>query len=65
MDFSYEMTLYEYVRQIVPPPRARQILSAQLMEGVRFLGEQKIVHRDLKSDNLLLDFSLPGELRVA
>lgn len=50
------MTLREFLLTCDPTVRTRVLLIAQLLEAIRFLNEQKIAHRDLKSNNILLDF---------
>lgn len=42
-----------------PSIRTSILLLAQLMEGVAHLTAHSIAHRDLKSDNLLLDTTEP------
>lgn len=41
----------------IPEARESLLLLAQLLEGVAHLNRHGIAHRDLKSDNLLLDLS--------
>jgi serine/threonine protein kinase len=33
-----------------------RIMFGQLLEAIVFLHEQQVAHRDMKSDNILLDF---------
>lgn len=51
----YEYTLREYLREHELPMRAKLILFAQLLEGVAHLYRHGVAHRDLKSDNILID----------
>lgn len=54
-DCSLRDYLHQYRDQLAP--RTSLILFTQLLEGVAFLGSVGVAHRDLKSDNLLLDLS--------
>ena len=55
---KYDMTLREYLQvNTMPSKEISLLLSSQMFEGVDFLMNQGIAHRDLKSDNLLLDLS--------
>jgi len=60
----YDMTIGKYLRECLPTIGERLLLMTQLMEALLFLSNQSIVHRDLKSDNILVS-SLTGELVVA
>ncbi|KAJ8938203.1 hypothetical protein NQ318_011699 [Aromia moschata] len=55
----YNATLQNYLDTRPPSRRASMLLLAQLLEGVAHLTSHSIAHRDLKSDNLLLDTSEP------
>ena len=50
----YDLTLSEYIRLNKPSQHERLILFAQLLEALLYLKRHSIVHRDLKSDNLLI-----------
>ncbi|KAL8594003.1 hypothetical protein ACOMHN_028989 [Nucella lapillus] len=53
----YSMTLREFLAVHSVDTRSRCLLLAQLLEGTVHLGRHGIAHRDLKSDNVLLDLS--------
>ncbi|XP_046326773.2 serine/threonine-protein kinase Pink1, mitochondrial-like [Haliotis rufescens] len=54
---KYTCTLREFLNKESPNMATRCLLLAQLLEGVVCLQHDRIAHRDLKSDNLLLDLS--------
>ncbi|CAF4491923.1 unnamed protein product [Rotaria sp. Silwood1] len=60
----YDLTLSEYIRLSKPTYEERLILFSQLLEALLYLKRHSIVHRDLKSDNLLI-CSSTGELVLA
>ncbi|KAK9869880.1 hypothetical protein WA026_003601 [Henosepilachna vigintioctopunctata] len=51
----YDSTLEKYLNNREVSTRTSILLLSQLLEGVAHLTSHKIAHRDLKSDNLLLD----------
>ncbi|XP_053988950.1 serine/threonine-protein kinase Pink1, mitochondrial [Hylaeus volcanicus] len=53
----YDITLQQYLRDRNTNIRESILLFAQLLEGVAHMNAHGIVHRDLKSDNILLDLS--------
>ncbi|XP_025830930.1 serine/threonine-protein kinase PINK1, mitochondrial [Agrilus planipennis] len=53
----YNMSLEKYLISENPSMRIRLLLFCQLLEGVTHMFRHEIAHRDLKSDNLLLDTS--------
>lgn len=53
----YDESLKEYLSWTIPSNETALVMLIQLMEGVDFLRSQNVCHRDLKSDNLLLDLS--------
>lgn len=56
----YSNSLCEYLEQIPPTNstmRTRLLLFAQLLEGVAHLYRHGVAHRDLKSDNILIDMN--------
>jgi PTEN induced putative kinase 1 len=60
----YDVTLSEYIRLNQPNHHERLLLFTQLLEALHYLKQHSIVHRDLKSDNILLCHST-GELVLA
>ncbi|OAD58846.1 Serine/threonine-protein kinase PINK1, mitochondrial [Eufriesea mexicana] len=53
----YDITLKQYLSDHHLSTRESILLLAQLLEGVTHLNAHGIAHRDLKSDNILLDLS--------
>lgn len=53
----YNFTLNEFLSNKEIPMRTRILLFAQLLEAVAHLSRYGISHRDLKSDNLLIETS--------
>ncbi|XP_003705092.1 PTEN-induced putative kinase 1 [Megachile rotundata] len=53
----YDITLKQYLADRTISTRESILLLAQLLEGVAHLNAHGIAHRDLKSDNILLDLS--------
>lgn len=53
----YHCSLQEYLRAYNPPERTRLLLIAQLFEAIVHLVRNEVAHRDLKTDNILLDLS--------
>lgn len=53
----YDITLKQYLNDHRLSIRESILLLAQLLEGVTHLNAHGIAHRDLKSDNILLDLS--------
>lgn len=53
----YNMTLNEFLSNHSVDVRTRCLLFAQLLEGVAHLSAHGIAHRDLKSNNVLVDLS--------
>ncbi|CAF3336049.1 unnamed protein product [Rotaria socialis] len=60
----YDLTLSEYIHLSKPTHHERLLLFAQLLEALVYLKRHSIVHRDVKSDNLLI-CSSTGELVLA
>lgn len=56
MEYCERGTLYEYVRKhkVVPENRFIDILR-QITQGLAFLHDKDILHRDIKSKNILID----------
>ncbi|XP_010899918.3 serine/threonine-protein kinase PINK1, mitochondrial [Esox lucius] len=57
---NYPCTLRQYLQANVPSGRQGGLMVLQLLEGVDHLYRQGIAHRDLKSDNVLLEFDSDG-----
>lgn len=53
----YELSLFEYLQNLDIPMRTRLLLFTQLLEGVAHLYRHGVAHRDLKSDNILIDLN--------
>lgn len=53
---SYPGTLRQYLEMSTPDRRQGSLMVLQLLEGVDHLCRQGVAHRDLKSDNVLLEF---------
>ncbi|XP_046896307.1 serine/threonine-protein kinase PINK1, mitochondrial [Hypomesus transpacificus] len=53
---NYPCTLRQYLAVSSPSRREGSLMLLQLLEGVDHLCRQGIAHRDLKSDNVLLEF---------
>ncbi|XP_011495382.1 PREDICTED: serine/threonine-protein kinase PINK1, mitochondrial isoform X2 [Ceratosolen solmsi marchali] len=53
----YDITLKQYVLEKPMKTHVSILLLAQLLEGVAHIHSHGIAHRDLKSDNILLDIS--------
>lgn len=52
---SYPCTLRQYLQVKTPSPRLATVMILQLLEGVDHLVQQGVAHRDLKSDNILVE----------
>ncbi|XP_017361995.1 serine/threonine-protein kinase PINK1, mitochondrial isoform X2 [Cebus imitator] len=57
---NYPCTLRQYLRTNTPSPRLATMMMLQLLEGVDHLVQQGIAHRDLKSDNILVELDPDG-----
>ncbi|XP_001377483.1 serine/threonine-protein kinase PINK1, mitochondrial [Monodelphis domestica] len=57
---NYPWTLRQYLQVRPPSPRLAAMMILQLLEGVDHLVQQGIAHRDLKSDNILVEFDSAG-----
>ncbi|XP_053432948.1 serine/threonine-protein kinase PINK1, mitochondrial [Nycticebus coucang] len=57
---NYPCTLRQYLRVNTPSPRLATLMTLQLLEGVDHLVQQGIAHRDLKSDNILVELDADG-----
>lgn len=53
----YHMSLQQYLETHTPSPTTCLLLLSQLLEGIEFMVRQRVAHRDLKCDNILLDIS--------
>lgn len=52
---NYPCTLRQYLGENSPSPRLATVMTLQLLEGVDHLVQQGVAHRDLKSDNILVE----------
>ncbi|XP_023117217.2 serine/threonine-protein kinase PINK1, mitochondrial [Amphiprion ocellaris] len=57
---NYPCTLRQYLEVSTPSHRQGSLMVLQLLEGVDHLCRQGVAHRDLKSDNVLLEFDTDG-----
>lgn len=57
---NYPCTLRQYLEVSTPSRRQGSLMVLQLLEGVDHLCRQGVAHRDLKSDNVLLEFDSDG-----
>ncbi|XP_072222360.1 serine/threonine-protein kinase PINK1, mitochondrial [Leuresthes tenuis] len=57
---NYPCTLRQYLQVSMPDSRQGSLMLLQLLEGVDHLCRQGVAHRDLKSDNVLLEFDSDG-----
>ncbi|EPQ03626.1 Serine/threonine-protein kinase PINK1, mitochondrial [Myotis brandtii] len=57
---DYPCTLRQYLRENTPSPRLATVMMLQLLEGVDHLVQQGVAHRDLKSDNILVELDADG-----
>ncbi|NWU79449.1 PINK1 kinase, partial [Onychorhynchus coronatus] len=57
---NYPCTLRQYLRENTPDVRLSTMMILQLLEGVDHLVRHGIAHRDLKSDNILVEFDSAG-----
>ncbi|XP_066838379.1 serine/threonine-protein kinase PINK1, mitochondrial [Anser cygnoides] len=57
---NYPCTLRQYLRDNSPDARLSTMMILQLLEGVDHLVRHGVAHRDLKSDNILVEFDSAG-----
>ncbi|GCC29061.1 hypothetical protein chiPu_0007498 [Chiloscyllium punctatum] len=57
---SYPCTLQQYLQVCIPNKQCATVMILQLLEGVDHLVQHGIAHRDLKSDNILVEFDSGG-----
>lgn len=57
---NYPCTLRQYLQVKTPSPRLATLMILQLLEGVDHLVQQGVAHRDLKSDNVLVELDANG-----
>ncbi|VDN52623.1 unnamed protein product [Dracunculus medinensis] len=58
----YRMTLREYILTRKRNYWTGRVLFGQLLEAIVFLFDNQISHRDMKSDNILLDFDCDSDI---
>lgn len=56
------MTLREYILTRKRNYWTGRVLFGQLLEAIVFLFDNQISHRDMKSDNILLDFDCDSQI---
>ncbi|XP_023690733.2 serine/threonine-protein kinase PINK1, mitochondrial [Paramormyrops kingsleyae] len=61
---NYPCTLGQFLEDSLPCARTGSLMVLQLLEGVDHLCRHGIAHRDLKSDNILLEFDSGGNPRL-
>lgn len=61
---KYDCTLRTYLIDSKPADQDKLLLFAQLLEGVAHLVENHEAHRDLKTDNILLEKNETGGPRL-
>ncbi|XP_063273639.1 serine/threonine-protein kinase PINK1, mitochondrial [Prinia subflava] len=57
---NYPCTLHQYLQENTPDIRLSTVMILQLLEGVDHLVRHGIAHRDLKSDNILVEIDSAG-----
>ncbi|XP_078095070.1 serine/threonine-protein kinase PINK1, mitochondrial isoform X2 [Mustelus asterias] len=57
---SYPCTLRQYLQVCTPNTKFASLMILQLLEGVDHLVQHGIAHRDLKTDNILVEFDSVG-----
>uniref|UniRef100_A0A8D0BL78 Serine/threonine-protein kinase PINK1, mitochondrial n=1 Tax=Salvator merianae TaxID=96440 RepID=A0A8D0BL78_SALMN len=57
---NYPCTLRQYLCERIPAPHLGTVMILQLLEGVDHLVHHGVAHRDLKTDNILVEFDSTG-----
>lgn len=54
----YRFDLYSYLKRNIPNRREIIHICKQIAEGIKYLHSKNVIHRDIKTSNILLDINL-------